>query len=606
MIEKQPVKLNMRLFASSGLKGKLLSIVTLTLIIVAVAVIINNVLMSQYVKKNNAALLDSTDAEIIGFLKEHVSGFNNSAEYIANSNMIRMYSQNGFYCTDGTHDNNDLFFYLDVLSDSNQYIDNIYVYDYVNQYLIENKGYSDDFIAKKSFPWFIKNVSDLKSEEDRNKYCVWNYYNDYISITYRADLINPSLKNEIYITFNILKEDFYRLLASMKMTENSMSALISMNTSISTNDILLVFDENEGMTAALTTVVLDNFPELSLGQDVTFEYDYEFYYLRYTSLDDKNEIGMLYIIPTDDLGVRSYDYIIIGTLVAAIVAIIICYLVFRRVLMINVQKPITELIKGMEKVGNGDFTSKLDGTICKDEEIRGLFTAYNSMTDQATTMIEQLYQAELYRKQLELQSLQDKIDPHFLYNTLDTINWTAKEHHVDEISRMVIALSTMYRRVFNKGKDLTTIIDALEGISCYLDIQRVRHGQSFSYTITCPKELEDCVILNLIIQTIVENAIIHGLEDQSEGRLTIKVERQNDDIIINVEDNGIGMTSEKLDLINSSINSAKLESESGLRNVQKRIRLYYGNQYGITILSTYKTGTKVTIRVPYKEKQKDD
>jgi sensor histidine kinase YesM len=606
MIEKLLGKLNRKLFVSKGLKRKLLSIVTLTLVIVAVAVIVNNVLMSQYVKNNNATLLDSTDAEIIGFLKDHVSGFNNSAEYIANSNIITMYAKNGFYCTDGTHDNDDLYIYLDVLSDSNQYIDNIYVYDYVNQYLIENKGYTDNFIAKKTFPWFIKNVSDLKSAEDRNKYCVWSYYEDYLSITYRADLINPDLENETYITFNILKDNFYRLLANMEMTENSMNALVSINTSISTDEILLVFDEDKKKTLALTTVVKDNFPELTQEKIVIFEYDYEFYYLRYTSLDDRNEVGMLYVIPTDDLGVSSYDYIIIGTIVAALSALLACYFIFRKVLMSNVQKPIEQLIDGMEKVGKGDFTSKLDESACKDEEIRGLFIAYNSMTDQATRMIEQLYQAELYRKQLELQSLQDKIDPHFLYNTLDTINWTAKEHHVDEISKMVIALSTMYRRIFNKGKDLTTIIDALEGISCYLDIQRVRYGQSFSYTIACPRELEDCVILNLIIQTIVENAIIHGLEDQIEGRLTIKVERQNDDILITVEDNGIGMTEEKLNLINSSINSAKLESESGLRNVQKRIRLYYGNQYGITIESKCKAGTKVTISVPYKEKGKDD
>jgi sensor histidine kinase YesM len=606
MIDKLQRKLKRKLFVSKELKRKLLSIVTLTLIIVAVVVIVNNVLMSKYVRDNNEILLDSTDAEIIGFFKDHISAFNNSADYIANSNIITIYARNGFYCTDGTHDNDDLYFYLDVLSDSNQYIDNIYVYDYENQYLIENKDYTDNFVAKKTFPWFIKNESDLKNEEDRYKYCVWSYYEDYLSITYRADLINPDLENETYITFNILKDNFHRLLSSMKMTEHSMNAIVSMNTSVSTDDMLLVFDNDEKMTRALTTVVADNFTDLLQDKTVTFEYNYKFYYLRYTALNDRNDIGMLYVIPTDDLGVSSYDYIIIGTIVAALSMLLACYFIFRNVLMSSVQKPIKQLIDGMEKVGKGDFTSKLDETTCKDEEIRGLFTAYNSMTDQATRMIEQLYQAELYRKQLELQSLQDKIDPHFLYNTLDTINWTAKEHHVDEISKMVISLSTMYRRIFNKGKDLTTIIDALEGITCYLDIQRVRYGQSFSYTIICPKELEECVILNLIIQTIVENAIIHGLEDQIEGRLTIRVEKQDDDILITVEDNGTGMTAEKLNLINSSINSAKLESESGLRNVQKRIRLYYGNQYGITIESKYRAGTKVTIRVPYKEKGKDD
>jgi two-component system sensor histidine kinase YesM len=103
----------------------------------------------------------------------------------------------------------------------------------------------------------------------------------------------------------------------------------------------------------------------------------------------------------------------------------------------------------------------------------------------------------------------------------------------------------MYRKIFNKGKDLTTIKDALEGISCYLEIQRIRYGESFSYHIFCPAELEECVILNLIIQTVVENAIIHGLEDRSSGRLDIYVESEKDDekakgdIIIKIMDNGI-------------------------------------------------------------------
>ena len=117
----------------------------------------------------------------------------------------------------------------------------------------------------------------------------------------------------------------------------------------------------------------------------------------------------------------------------------------------------------------------------------------------------------------------------------------------------------MYRKIFNKGKDLTTIKDALEGISCYLEIQRIRYGESFSHEIFCPPELKECVLLNLIIQTVVENAIIHGLEDRSSGRLEIHVtqdevnEKEKGDIIRKVKDNGIRMTEEKLNLIMTSI-----------------------------------------------------
>ncbi len=504
------------------------------------------------------------------------------------------------------HDNSDIFTFLELISDTNEYIDHIMIYDYAFEYLLNGKNEFASYSDISKFPWFVQYVTGLKPSAELEKNCMWHIYGGYISITYKADLINPSLTRRTFITLNIDKADFVRFLSGISLTENSKNALVSKD------DLFLFIDGDDILQSKMRAQVLEYFQTLSNKERVTLEYNYMWYYLQYSAITADYEAGIIYLIPDKDIMTDIYEYTTIISIGASLLILIICYAIFRGILNTNIQRPISQLIRGMEKVGNGDFTFKLDDSICRDNEIKGLFCAYNSMTDRVTVLIEELYQAELYRKQLELQALQDKIDPHFLYNTLDTINWTAKEHNVDEISRIVVALSTMYRKIFNKGKDLTTIKDALEGISCYLEIQRIRYGESFSFEIFCPVELEECVILNLIIQTVVENAIIHGLEDRSSGRLEIHVEKEineengKNDIIIKVSDNGIGMTEEKLNLIITSINSVKLESESGLRNVQKRIRLYYGMQYGLTIISRYREGTTVILRVPYREREKDD
>jgi len=146
---------------------------------------------------------------------------------------------------------------------------------------------------------------------------------------------------------------------------------------------------------------------------------------------------------------------------------------------------------------------------------------------------------------------------------------------------------------------LISMEDVMTSISCYLEIQQIRYGESFEYEIDCAEDTKQLEILNLIIQTLVENAIIHGMEGKKEnGKIIVKSHRKGDFLTVEVIDNGIGMEEDKLKLIRASISSMGMESESGLRNVQKRIKLYYGNQFGIKIDSTKGTGTSVCVTIP--------
>jgi len=146
----------------------------------------------------------------------------------------------------------------------------------------------------------------------------------------------------------------------------------------------------------------------------------------------------------------------------------------------------------------------------------------------------------------------------------------------------------------------------MTSISCYLDIQQIRYGDAFDYSIECEEGTENLEILNLIIQTLVENAILHGIEGMGgKGRITIRTTRAGNFLTVIVSDNGKGMSAEKLGFIRSSINASGMESESGLRNVQKRIKLYYGNNYGIELFSNEGEGTDVRVTIPAREAGND-
>ncbi len=241
--------------------------------------------------------------------------------------------------------------------------------------------------------------------------------------------------------------------------------------------------------------------------------------LKYTPLASGNG-GIVHIIPEVDMQPYKQN---LKPFIIVIAAIFSLMFMLMLVSLINrdIDRPIKSLIKHMKKLEAGRFSDKIEES--RDDEFGKVYLAYNNMTVEIEKLIQELYQEKLVKREMELKILQEKINPHFLYNTLDTINWIAMEHQVDDISKMVIALSTMYRKTFNRGRDLISIEDVMTSISCYLEIQQIRYGESFFYEIDCDEDTKQLEILNLIIQTLVENSIIHGMEGMKEnGKILIK------------------------------------------------------------------------------------
>ena len=227
-------------------------------------------------------------------------------------------------------------------------------------------------------------------------------------------------------------------------------------------------------------------------------------------------------------------------------------------------------------------------------EIDVLCKGFEQMTIQIDQLIKSLVQQEKQKKKKELEILQAQINPHFLYNTLETINWMALSMKQKEISNMVILLGKFLRLSLNKGKDLYFVRDELNHLKCYMEIQNIRHGGRIEFSVEGDESVLECKMVKLLLQPVVENSILHGFDFRSgAGQIWVKVLGEDPYIYFTVTDDGCGMNEE----LTEKIYDMKSEVGYGIKNVIKRIQLYYGDQGSLSIKSTPQVGTTVEIRI---------
>ena len=250
----------------------------------------------------------------------------------------------------------------------------------------------------------------------------------------------------------------------------------------------------------------------------------------------------------------------------------------------------------MQEVQEGSMDMQV-GSDDRDE-IGMLYRGFGSMMKRIRTLINEVYLSKITQKEAELKALQAQINPHFLYNTLSLINWKALAAGEEDISRMTLAMSTFYRTALNRGRNVLQVEAELSNTRAYLEIQSMLHDGDFDYEIEVQPEILQCESLNLILQPLVENAIHHGIEEKTDGRGKISVRGWKEDncVWFMVEDNGVGMEQKVADKI------LTMESKGyGVRNVDERIRLCYGEKYAMKVESVVGKGTKMTIHLPAKQ-----
>ena len=258
-----------------------------------------------------------------------------------------------------------------------------------------------------------------------------------------------------------------------------------------------------------------------------------------------------------------------------------------------VSSRIERLTHFMQEVQEGSMDMQMESD--DRDEIGMLYRGFGSMMKRIRTLINEVYLSKITQKEAELKALQAQINPHFLYNTLSLINWKALAAGEEDISRMTLTLSTFYRTALNRGRNVLQVETELSNTRAYLEIQSMLHDGDFDYEIEAQTEILQCESLNLILQPLVENAIHHGIEEKTDGRgkITVRGWKEDNCVWFMVEDNGVGMEQEVADKI------LTMESKGyGVRNVDERIRLCYGEKYAMKVESVVGKGTKMTIHFP--------
>ena len=292
-------------------------------------------------------------------------------------------------------------------------------------------------------------------------------------------------------------------------------------------------------------------------------------------------------------------YIKYYSLVLGIIALIIAEIlvvVFTK----SIVKPIQKLKKLMKKAQEGDLTVSFNSKY--NDEIGELGSSFNTMVKEINNLINLVQIEEKNKRIAEMNVLQAQIKPHFMYNTLDTIRWMAEEHDEQDIVEIIEAFTNLLRISLSNGKEIISVKEELNHVQSYLTIQKIRYEDKLDYEIDFDENIFNYKLIKLILQPLVENAIYHGIkEKRGNGKILIMGKIEGNLLCFIVKDNGKGIEEEALNKINKMLtNSSEKGTEMGygIFNVNERIRLMYGEEYGLTYKSIYGEGTIVELRHP--------
>lgn len=290
-------------------------------------------------------------------------------------------------------------------------------------------------------------------------------------------------------------------------------------------------------------------------------------------------------------------YILVAIILLAAVMIITA------IISAEITRPIKILKDSMKKVEQGHFKNANIECIA-DNEIGSLSKAFNMMITEIQNLMEKNIHEQKEKRKSELRALQAQINPHFLYNTLDSIIWMGESNKPKEVVVMTSALAKLLRQSISNENEVLTIAQEIDYIKSYLTIQKMRYKDKLEYEIQVDEDIYDEEIIKLVVQPIVENAIYHGIKfKDTKCLLQIIGYSSGNDIIIKVIDNGVGMSEEVLSHIFDEHKVNYKSNGIGVYNVQKRLKLHYGSHYGITYESKLGKGTTATIRIPKRKVQ---
>ncbi|MDZ4991863.1 HAMP domain-containing protein [Clostridium perfringens] len=452
---------------------------------------------------------------------------------------------------------------------------------------------------------FLKNISFVSYS--RNEISVFNRKGEIKTYPFNSNklLNNGELENTIYKQNEISISNEIRDAASLK----SEGMLITTYDISSIGNIIKKYKDTDSEVLILNQngmVLYDSknkydyeyypyFDRLKIGhQEVTLEDDY-----YVDMLPDNNGLISIVRIKTSNATKTSLLFKISAFLVSLFLFIIaecVLYLKFK-----NLSKRMDELILAMERVENGDIDTCIPlGN--ENDEITFIADNFNKMCQRLNDHIRKSYLAELHQREAEIVALQNQINPHFLYNTLESIRMKAICNGDKEVGKMLYSLAFLFRNQV-KGKLIVSIDQEIKYCNKYLELFKFRYDEKFKFSIECEEDLYDKGIVKFTLQPLIENYFVHGIRlERDDNELKIYIYKHLDDIVVEIIDNGRGIPKEKLDDINRRIRECDYSSKSiGMLNVHERIKIKYGEPYGLTVTSEENTGTNMILRFPLRE-----
>lgn len=302
---------------------------------------------------------------------------------------------------------------------------------------------------------------------------------------------------------------------------------------------------------------------------------------------------------------KKYNRILVTIILFTLVTFVISA-VISRMLVNSVVGPIFELTRLMKQIENGnlDVSSK----ITNSNEMGMLSNGFNHMVGRIKDLLKKVMQDQEEKRLAEIRILQHQINPHFLYHTLNSIRWMAKIYKAQNIDIMVTSLIKLLKSSIGSESELITIGNEIELLQCYFDIQKFRFIDKFDVEFDIEEQIKNCMIIRLLLQPIVENSLIHGIEPmKGKGFIRITGKRKGNSIEFIIRDNGLGMEEQALlSMFEGKVKTSSNFSGLGMKNVNERIKLYFGNDYGLTVESLLNVGTSVRLVIPAVSQNEDN
>ena len=314
------------------------------------------------------------------------------------------------------------------------------------------------------------------------------------------------------------------------------------------------------------------------------------------------------VTPLDGVSLNNIKTKLLMVFIIAFVLFILS--IINSYISTRITDPIKELEKAVNEIEQGNL--EVEVRSAGSYEIQHLGTSIQSMARRIRKLMNDIVAEHESKRRSEFDTLQSQINPHFLYNTLDIIVWMIENEKQSEAVKVVTALARFFRISLSKGKSIIPVKDELEHVRNYLMIQHMRYKNKFTYDIEADEDVLELASLKLMLQPLVENAIYHGMEFMDgDGEILVRAWRREDDLYMSVSDNGLGMTQEQVERLFQAADhtSSGRGSGIGVKNVNERIKLYFGTGYGLEILSEPDEGTTVTAHlpaIPYQEVKKEE